>query len=96
MLKQASNLTAFFEHLVVPGVVVEHYAHDLSDLPVRAATLLQELRVQPDRLLRMAGVVGYYSSRVGWAGMGVDVMRERVVQHPYEVKRLTLSSNLVM
>lgn len=56
VLKQASNLTAFFEHLAAPGgAMVEHYAHDLSDLPQRAAALLAELRDSPERLLRMAG-----------------------------------------
>jgi len=55
ILKQASNLTAFFEHIAAPGFVVEHYNHDLSDLPVKVATLLQELQQKPARLLRMAG-----------------------------------------
>lgn len=55
VLKQASNLTAFFEHLMPPGAVVEQCAADLSDLPVRARQLLGELQQQPDRLLRMAG-----------------------------------------
>lgn len=55
VLKQASNLTAFFEHLMAPGVVVEQYAPDLSDLPVRARQLLDELQQQPDRLVKMAG-----------------------------------------
>jgi hypothetical protein len=52
VLKQASNLTAFFEHLAVPGRVVQHYAHDLSDLPVVVRGLLQQ---QPRELARMAG-----------------------------------------
>jgi hypothetical protein len=52
VLKQASNLTAFFEHLAAPGPVLQHYAHDLSDLPVRVRGLLQQ---QPGELLRMAG-----------------------------------------
>ncbi|KAF6257123.1 hypothetical protein COO60DRAFT_33422 [Scenedesmus sp. NREL 46B-D3] len=51
VLKQASNLTAFFEHLVAPGAVVQHYAHDLSDLPVRVRSLLQQ---QPEQLAKMA------------------------------------------
>ena len=55
VLKQASNLTAFFEHIFAPGLVVEQYNHDLADLPVRVAALLQELQQQPARLLRMAG-----------------------------------------
>lgn len=55
VLKQASNLTAFFEHVIAPGTVVEHYAPDLSDLPVRARALLEELRRSPARLIRMAG-----------------------------------------
>lgn len=55
VLKQASNLTAFFEHVMAPGAVVEQYAADLSDLPVRVRQLLEELQQQPDRLLRMAG-----------------------------------------
>eukprot|EP00878_Enallax_costatus_P026966 GHUV01028982.1.p1 GENE.GHUV01028982.1~~GHUV01028982.1.p1 ORF type:complete len:289 (+),score=69.74 GHUV01028982.1:348-1214(+) len=63
VLKQASNLTAFFEHLVAPGTVVDHYAHDLSDLPVRVKTLLKELQSSPTRLIRMAeqqqGLAGY-------------------------------------
>jgi hypothetical protein len=52
VLKQASNLTAFFEHLAAPGLMVQHYAHDLSDLPVRVRGLLQQ---QPGELRRMAG-----------------------------------------
>lgn len=52
VLKQASNLTAFFEHLAAPGAVVQHYAADLSDLPVRVRAVLQQ---QPAELLRMAG-----------------------------------------
>lgn len=51
VLKQASNLTAFFEHLAAPGAVVQHYAADLSDLPVRVRAVLQQ---QPAELLRMA------------------------------------------
>jgi hypothetical protein len=58
VLKQASNLTAFFEHVMAPGAVVEQYSADLSDLPVRARQLLGELRQQPDRLMRMAGEGG--------------------------------------
>jgi len=56
ILKQASNLTGYFEHLMAPGVIVEHYHHELIDLPSRAAALLQEIQ-QPagrQRLLRMA------------------------------------------
>jgi hypothetical protein len=32
---QASNFTAFFEHLVAPGHLVEHFSNDLDDLLVR-------------------------------------------------------------
>jgi hypothetical protein len=53
VLKQASNLTGFFEHLAAPGPVVHHYAHDLSDLPVRVRGLLQQQ--PPGELSRMAG-----------------------------------------
>jgi hypothetical protein len=68
VLKQASNLTAFFEHLMPPGgAAVEHYAHDLSDLLARAQELLQELQREPDRLLRMAGGrVGCVGGRCKW------------------------------
>jgi hypothetical protein len=64
VLKQASNLTAFFEHLAAPGLVVQHYSHDLSDLPVRVRGLLQQ---QPGELRRMAGelvlgLMGYISA----------------------------------
>ncbi len=31
---QASNQTAFFEHLLVPGQEVEYMEHDISDLKV--------------------------------------------------------------
>lgn len=55
VLKQASNLTGFFEHVMAPGAVLEQYAPDLSDLPLRARQLLQEMQQQPGRLLRMAG-----------------------------------------
>lgn len=55
VLKQASNLSAFFEHVMAAGTVVEQYAHDLSDLPVKARALLQELQQSPTRLTRMAG-----------------------------------------
>lgn len=55
VLKQASNLTAFFEHVMAPGTVMEQYAADLSDLLVRARQLLGEVQQQPDRMLRMAG-----------------------------------------
>jgi hypothetical protein len=55
VLKQASNLTAFFEHVMAPGAAVEQYAPDLSDLPARARQLLEELQQQPGRLMRMAG-----------------------------------------
>lgn len=57
VLKQASNLTAFFEHLAAPGIVVEHYAHDLSDLPGRTAALLQQLQKEPGWAVKMAGKV---------------------------------------
>ncbi len=33
---QASNHTAFFEHLLAPGHAAEYFANDLSDLTVRA------------------------------------------------------------
>lgn len=55
VLKQASNLTAFFEHVMAPGVAMEQYAVDLSDLPTRARELLGEMQSQPGRLIRMAG-----------------------------------------
>lgn len=55
VLKQASNLTAFFEHLMAPGDVIEQYSPGLSDLPVRARALLEELQRSPARLVRMAG-----------------------------------------
>jgi hypothetical protein len=55
VLKQASNLTGFFEHVMAPGAVLEQYAPDLSDLPVRARQLLLEMQQQPGRVLRMAG-----------------------------------------
>jgi hypothetical protein len=32
----------YFEHLVAPGLIVEHYANDLSDLLLRAKQLLAE------------------------------------------------------
>lgn len=55
VLKQASNLTAFFEHIMAPAAVSEHFAPDLADLPVRVQQLLGELQQRPARLLRMAG-----------------------------------------
>jgi hypothetical protein len=58
VLKQASNLTGFFEHVMAPGAVLEQYAPDLSDLPTRARQLLREMQQQPGRLLRMAGEGG--------------------------------------
>lgn len=57
VLKQASNLTSFFEHVMAPGAVVEQYAPDLSDLPVRAQQVLSEWQRQPDRLIRMTGEI---------------------------------------
>jgi hypothetical protein len=40
---------------MAPGAVLEQYAADLSDLPVRARQLLGELQQQPDRLMWLAG-----------------------------------------
>lgn len=66
VLKQASNLTAFFEHVMAPGAgsgagsgaaaAVEHCAADLSDLPVRVRELLGQNQGDPNKPLRMAGV----------------------------------------
>ena len=57
---------------MAPGVVVEHYHHELIDLPVRAGGLLQEMQ-QPagrQRLLRMAGDWGVMcmGGKGRWAG----------------------------
>ncbi len=40
---------------MAPGVAVEHFAPDLHDLPVRAASLLAEAAAAPERLQRTAG-----------------------------------------
>ncbi|KAF8059989.1 hypothetical protein HT031_004927 [Scenedesmus sp. PABB004] len=67
VLKQASNLSGFFEHLLPPGVAAEHWAPDASDLPARAAALLGELAASPRRLVAMAGAPGGFLGAAGAA-----------------------------
>lgn len=68
---QASNLTGFFEHLMAPGAAVEHFSHDMHDLPVRARALLAELAAGPARLRRMTGArAGGRGARAAAGGGG--------------------------
>lgn len=50
ILKQASNATAFFEHLVAPRSSIESYSNDLSDWVPHALSLLDELDQDEARL----------------------------------------------
>lgn len=54
VLKQASNNTAFYEHLLAPGHNIEHYHNDLSNLKDRAHELIAEWKASPARLVRQA------------------------------------------
>jgi hypothetical protein len=54
ILKVASNFTAYFEHLMAPGAVIEQYARDLSDLPDKAAQLVEDYRAGRPRGQQLA------------------------------------------
>lgn len=55
IMKQASNLTAFHEHIMAPGVVVEQFASDLHDLPIRVQQVLEQ--ASSAQQLEMTGTV---------------------------------------
>ncbi|GFR51137.1 hypothetical protein Agub_g13492 [Astrephomene gubernaculifera] len=42
ILKMASNHTAFFEHLYAPGVAIEQFSRNLSDLPIKARRMIAD------------------------------------------------------
>ncbi|KAG1677226.1 hypothetical protein FOA52_013425 [Chlamydomonas sp. UWO 241] len=52
ILKQTSNATAFFEHLLAPGSAIETFSNDLSDFVGRSSSMLAELESDPARLQR--------------------------------------------
>lgn len=53
ILKQASNMTAYFEHLLAPKQSIELFANDVRELPARVEELLAEHATRPLRILHM-------------------------------------------